>query len=323
MKKIKEWLQVPKNKIITGVVAVLIIGGGGFGVWSITQSKKVIVPPLQIKEPLEFEYGQSNEKKMYGLKKIELSDIVSNLEVYDTVDFKSLNPTTKTLNDDFIIIDTSTVGEHTSTITVSYKGEYHQTSFPYKVVDTHNPEFNTVMNIDTPYNTEPEYKDIIKATDIVDGELEVSISGEIDVTVAGIYDMEASATDKNGNTSKHAFKVTVQEEVKEAVVEPTTPSNNNTSSGGSSSSNNSSSGDSSQSGGGGGTTETPKPVEPPVTPSRPDPYQVAKEIGMIFYKDYGNTDGCLAVMNSELDNHYREWKTNLCDDNGYMFYTPR
>lgn len=84
--------------------------------------------------------------------------------------------------------------------------------FHYSVEDTQFPEFNSVVNIDTPYGNQVDYPLIIRATDPVDGDLEVSILENVNYTKPGIYPVIAYATDSNNNTSKHEFTVTVSEE---------------------------------------------------------------------------------------------------------------
>ena len=57
MEKIKKWLEPTKNKVIAGVIAVLVIAGGSYGVWALTQNK-VSEPVVIFKDNIVFEYGE-------------------------------------------------------------------------------------------------------------------------------------------------------------------------------------------------------------------------------------------------------------------------
>ncbi|WP_423064729.1 hypothetical protein [Erysipelothrix rhusiopathiae] len=184
-----------------------------------------------------------------------------------------------------------------------------------------------------------------------------SFTGEVDVNIVGSYPIVVTRTaTRNGLSNQINFTIVVEEE-KVAVVEqpstntskptnnnispsnpsnsqsnnssskpntgggtssgskPTAPSNPNTNGSGSNNSGNNSINGGNTGGGtnnGGGTTNPPQPTRPaPEAPS-----------GMIFYKDYGNFDGCAGVVYAVLEQHVREWNSNFCDDYGYMYYTP-
>lgn len=177
-----------------------------------------------------------------------------------------------------------------------------------------------------------------------------SFTGEVDVNVVGSYPIVVTRTaTRNGLSSQINFTIIVEEDKIAVVEKPSTntskPTNNNNSP--SNSSNNQSNNSSSKPNTGGGTSSGSKPNTPsnpntngsgsnnssnsgnsgnngggtttPPQPSRPAPEAPS---GMVFYKDYGNVDGCIAVMYSVGEQHVREWNSNFCDDYGYMYYTP-
>lgn len=309
MNKIMKWLEPTKNRIIFGVIVILVVVGG-LAIWSISQPKAK-EPIIVFKDSMTVEYGAYTADTLDHTAFEPDTLVHQEHSIYEELAFDEDFTVKKSPQDGKNYFNTMNVGVNKIIIFAKNDGIVKSFEFEYEVKDTRPPEFNTVANIDTPYNTVPNYADIIRASDIVDGELEITISGDIDYTVPGIYTLEASATDKNGNISKHAFTVSVKEEVKEVVAEVPSSTNNN-------SNNNASK-----------PTTPNKPVEKPTEPTKPveKPTEKPNEIdvpqGMKLFKDYGNFEGCNAVIRTELFNHIETWKNNFCDYDGKMFYTPK
>ncbi|QIK57598.1 hypothetical protein G7059_06955 [Erysipelothrix sp. HDW6A] len=315
MNKIMKLLEPTKNRIISGVIVILVVVGG-LAIWSISQARAK-EPMIVFKDSMTVEYGAYTADTPDHMA-IEPDALVhQERSIYEELAFDEDFLVKKSPQDGKNYFNTMNVGVDKIIIFAKNDGIVKSFEFEYEVKDTRPPEFNSVMNIDAPYNTVPNYADIIRASDIVDGELEVIISGDIDYTVPGIYTLEASASDINGKSSKHTFFVTVKEEIKGVVTkDPSSTSNsgNNTAT----------------------KPTTPskpvdKPTEPPKTVEKPKPVEPEKPsrpapeapTGMFFYKDYGNTDGCIAVMHTVKKEYVREWVSNFCDVNGYMYYAPR
>lgn len=315
-------MEVKKNdkRVKPAVIVVLVLALVIVAWWLIGKST---VAKVAFKENIVFEYGEQ-------LSDQELIDRVVDKDKsnYNTLTISSSSFDTKTV--------TSKYGEErkpkTDKIEITLDQEYAEKNITYEVIDTKKPVFKGESNFEVPFGGQFIIEEHVKATDEVDGDLKVEFTGEVLTTKAGTYVVKASATDINGNVTEKEITVKVLEEVKPEETNTTASNNNsnttkpkpNTSGGNTSGSKPTTPSKPDTSGGntgttgntGGGTTTPPKP-------SREDPYQIAKEIGMSFYKDYGNTDACIQAGNIELDKHFREWHSNYCDDNGYMFYTPR
>lgn len=329
MEKLKKWLDPTKNKIIAGVISVLVLAGGGYGVWSVTQQNNVEYPEIRIKDNIQFEYGQSIEKEQYGLKQITFDDIIAGGSKYDTAEFKLLNSQTKKPNEELEIIDTMKLGDGYANFSASYKGIYSQGGFPYTVVDTQSPIIEGAVDMETAYGSDLKFEDIITGTDLVDGKVKLIVEGEFDTSKAGQYEMKAIATDNNGNVTEKTFIVTVHEEEK-PVEEPETPSSQAPSNtGGTSSTSKPSSNTGNTS-----TTkpaepskpaETPKPTEPTKPVEKPKPAEPEKPVpeGMKLFKKYDSAELCIADMDNQSRIHVREWIRNRCSSDGRMLYEPR
>lgn len=315
MDKIKKWLEPTKNKIIAGVIAVLVIVGGGFGIWSLTQTKP-IEPVIVFKENIVFEYGESLEQEQI-IEKIIDTEKSDYTKISSIINLDTANVTVK-LDDDG---NEHLADKHSTTITADKDGAEKEFEFSYDVKDTQAPVIEGAEDIETPFGSELKFEDFVIGTDPVDGKTKLVVEGELDTSKAGKYEMKAVATDNNGNKTEKKFIVTVLEEVKE----PETPSNTGN---GTSSTNK----PSTNTGGGSPSkpaepskpVEKPKPTEPvkPVEPEKPSRPAPSAPSGMKFYKDYGSSQGCIAVMKEVGREHVREWSSNFCDDHGYMYYRP-
>lgn len=216
MNKIKTWLKRSRNKVIAGVCAALLVVTGvctGVVISDLITPK----PIVEFKKDVIFEYGQATyvpKYLKYALEVIKLSDYVDEANSkYDSISYYHPDIVFDMADDITFNIPTDKVGNNFTVTIYATLGEVIETfELTYSVVDSNRPVFNSVLNIDTPHNEIPNFNEIITATDVVDGKLKVVIDGDIDYQVAGVYDMEASATDKNGNISKHSFTVTVNAE---------------------------------------------------------------------------------------------------------------
>ena len=103
----------------------------------------------------------------------------------------------------------------------------------YNVVDTQKPTIDGVSDKEIYVGTDIDLKQGIKATDPVDGDLEINIDGAVDKNKAGEYKIKVSAKDKNNNETTKEFKVTVKEKPKPqvAVVKSTTSAKSSSSKG--------------------------------------------------------------------------------------------
>ena len=310
MDKIKKWLEPKKNKVIAGLIAVLVIAGGGYGVWTLTQAKSS-EPVIVFNENIMFEYGENVEQDAIIDKVInkEKSDYTSVSRII-TIDVSSVTISLDEEGNEHLS------DKRQSTLIVDKDGTEKEFTFDYDVKDTQAPIIEDAEDMETPYGSELKFEDIITATDLVDGKVKLIVEGELDTSKAGQYEMKAIATDNNGKEKEKTFVVTVLEEEK-PVEEPETPSTQapSNSAGGTSSTNK----PSSNTGNTSTTkpaepskpTETPKPTEPekpveqpkPVEPSKPDR---EAPTGMLLFKDYGTFDLCNADIHKQAKSHVWE-----------------
>ncbi|QIK57005.1 DUF5011 domain-containing protein [Erysipelothrix sp. HDW6A] len=302
MEKFKKWLEPTKNKVIAGFVTVAVIAAGGFGIWSLEQTKP-IEPVIVFKENIVFEYGENldQEQIIETIIDTEKSDYT---KISGIINLDTANVTIKL--DDHGSEDLS--DKHKTPIKADKDGTEKEFEFAYDVKDTQSPVIEGAEDIETPFGSELKFEEFITGTDPVDGKTKLVVEGELDTSKAGQYEMKAVATDNNGNKTEKVFVVTVLEEEKE-VEEPTTPTPETPSNtgGGTSSTNKPST-----NGGGSSTkpSENPKPIEPskPEEPSKPaepsylcpngkdknkpcDAY-VDPVNGYLTYKTYSNMDLC-------------------------------
>lgn len=100
----------------------------------------------------------------------------------------------------------------------------------YDVIDTQKPIIEGVSDKEIYKGEEINLKDGIKATDPVDGELEITINGEVKNNEIGEYIVKVIAEDKNKNETSQEFKVKVKEQPKEQQKEQTISKTNKTTS---------------------------------------------------------------------------------------------
>lgn len=355
MKKCIEWLKTSKGKQISALLIVLLIA---LIVINLSIKTKKENPIIIFKENIVVEYGQKSfieddqdesgnkSDKKETLEKLPVlvpEDIIQkDLSKYDEISFNKIAVDGEPITLELRFIDTSTIGKHEGLVYARLGKNVQEFKFNYEVQDTRFPVIEGENQVKLRHD-EAFDLNLYNAYDIIDGDLEITIDGMKDE--AGTFDVTLKATDKNINTSKKTVKVTREEppvvesttntgngsassfdnnlaNVSSNIIENSRNSNSNNNSGGNAEIINSNDGSSDESETGSGNT-TPLTLVESQKSSRPDPYQVAKEIGMTFYSDYGSFEGCSVVINSELDNHFETWFGNYCDDNGYMFYDPR
>lgn len=359
MDKFKVWLKITRNKIILGVVVSLLIVTAATTVYILTRPKK---PTITFIKDIVLEYGQVTDydiqvANLIEAAGLELNDNVKDIKIItatsllpikaiDLIDSKeskfdslafdssSLSKTEEeketSENEDLDangkllpVLNTKQIGKSKGRVFASLGNEIEVFEFEYEVKDTHMPQFDAVANINTPFDVMPEFSDVIKASDLVDGELEVIITEDIDYTVSGVYQMKAGAMDKNDNVTLHEFTITVAEEI--IIPDPqennSSGSNNNNNTGNTGNSGNTgnnNSGNTSPGTGNTGGTQTP-PVTPPVAPPIEENLPPA---GMLLYKDYGNFQACAAAIDDVADAHWDVWLNSVCFDDGTLYYRP-
>ncbi len=293
MEKMKKWLEPTKNKVIAGVIAVLLVSGIGYGVWSLTQNK-IKKPTVVFKDDIVFEYGNTHILNVMTMDtyqgvqdgKIKIEAIQENdIQFTDYIDFEAsdfdvvtyISPT-EVNKVETVHIDTTNVGENFNALLIATKEGVQETfDFTYKIVDTQPPVIEGDDEVTLEHD---ETFDVTKykASDPVDGEIAITVAEGSGEVVEDQTTMTLVATDKNGNETRKEVKVMIKEApVEEKPVEeaPTGGNNNATANtGGSSSSNNGNSNTSTGSGGssnngGGSTSETLTPPSPekPVEPN--------------------------------------------------------
>lgn len=94
----------------------------------------------------------------------------------------------------------------------------------YTVVDTQKPVIEGISDKEITVGDEINLKEGIKATDPVDGELEVVLDGTADTNTVGEYKITVKATDKNNNVETKEFTVKV---IEKPVVETRVATSNN------------------------------------------------------------------------------------------------
>ncbi|QIK56360.1 hypothetical protein G7059_00120 [Erysipelothrix sp. HDW6A] len=396
MDKIKKWLEPKKNKLIAGVITVLVLAGVGFGVWSLSQSKSV-EPVIVFKENIVFEYGEdvSNDiNKLVGrildeddknnanvltsyVKDDDHEQILNELNadnknaVYFVIeeiktDVASFGYQERAKEVGLIKQDGSLPDYETEVLTnnenllhlLNAGGNSEKTEikeiekyktkvnaiknnevlksfdFEYVVIDSQAPVIEGVKDMEIAFGTETLDLTHISFTSKLGGSvIDIEIKGDIDTSVSGQYEMKAIATDDNGNVTEKTFIVTVLEEEKFVEPEVETPTTQTPSNTGGTSSTNKPSNNNGTSINNNTTAQKPaepsKPVEKPKEPSKPaEPEKPSRPApsaptGMKYYKDYGTSEGCIAVMHEVGREHVREWHDNFCDMWGYMYYTPR
>lgn len=117
MGKLKKWLEPTKNKVIVGIVTILIICVGGLGIWSLSKPKAE-EPVITFKDNLVFEYGEKLEQdKLLDIiidKEKSKYDVVVRIDEIDTA-----SVTIKTRGNE---LDESQ--EHSYSISIDNQSEY-------------------------------------------------------------------------------------------------------------------------------------------------------------------------------------------------------
>lgn len=289
-----------RNKIIIAVVGLILVIAMGIGVYFVIDNNKII--EAKHNDIYTIEYGTDFDLEQVKYCYRDYDNNISELE-----------------------IDTFKMGGY------GYPFKVKNTDMTLNVIveDTIMPVIEGELEYETMQFTKVDYKQLT-ANDLIDGSLNVSYEGDVDFDIAGNYEVIAKAKDINGNETTAIIKITVIEKEKEIIEEdvetpPTTnpgnTTNNNTNSNSNNIANKPFTGNTTGNTGGSiqKPTETPKPVEPE-TPKRPGPQSGG---GLIYYKDYGTHNACRAVSVDVLMENVESWRSNFCDDWGYMYYTPR
>lgn len=269
-----------------------------------------------IKDNTSVEYGQSTEEGRYGLKKLEISDFIINADEFDEIKLGKIDS-----NGDFkeMNINFDKVGLHEITLDLHFKNSIKKHTFTVNAIDSNYPTLEYPKTITTKVGELANLKGKIKAYDIVDGELEVTVKGLKKFEDKGMYKVQISAGDISGNTSYGIIDIEVQEK----VINANQTMNNIKDS-----------------------KSDPKPtlskdkelinkeVETEIVDSdnvnkidpvetREDPLKIALELEMIFYKDYLSSDACISEVYNLASSHWEDWGSSYCDDNGFLFYTKK
>ncbi|AMC92852.1 hypothetical protein AOC36_02280 [Erysipelothrix larvae] len=220
MIKLKQWFRPTKNKIIgsvgVGFIAVAVVFG-------------IHVVNLQ-------NIARERARQSDLLKSVEIIQLQTDLEygqeylVSDLIEIKNQDDVTvEVVNYDLSLSDDSTarftgMGEQVIIFSLSYMDSSNTRELTYEVKDTQFPVFDGVTDYEITGGDSLDYKSNIKATDPIDGDLEVLFSGDVDVNKVGTYGVKATATDINGNSSEKEFQIVVKDK---EVVQAETPTEQN------------------------------------------------------------------------------------------------
>lgn len=288
MEKMKKWLEPTKNKVIAGVIAVLLVSGIGFGIWSLTKTEqfefedltydKLSIILVEDKEAMNGDMDTVINGRMKAAYPDDFDKITILSYEYDVTKVSDVKEVYGQFDNKEEIYEAISekakaqeVKPFTGSLTYRVDNEDKKLNFEYIVVDTGLPIIEGDDEVTLEHD---ETFDVTKykASDPVDGEIAISVAEGSGEVVDGKTTMILVATDKNGNETRKEVKVTIKKApVEEEPVEeaPTNGGNNNATAntGGSSSSNNGNSNTSTGSGGssnngGGSTSETPTPPSP-------------------------------------------------------------
>ena len=320
-----------KRRNISIVIKVLLLCGVVFAILSITQYIVVQetnnIKPI-FNEQFELEYGQNSSGSPYGLKRIEVSDFLMNWESFETVKLGKLDE-----NGEFrdVEINIDSVGYFEISLEIASKNKLKVYTFKVKTIDSNYPKLEYPKEKSISVGETLNLNEEIKAFDIVDGDLKYTIQGNKYFDESGVYTVQISASDANGNTSFGLINV----EVKAINIDTKQPVNkpviNNNSDGtinnqtkddiNDSSLNNIIKDDKKQDDVEIDNHESKNTVD--VIESREDPYKIANELEMIFYKDFKSSDLCIETIYTLASQHWEDWDSSYCDDNGYLFYKKK
>lgn len=198
-----------KKKIIVVIIAVLIIGIGGYVFWNQQQQKEIFNSIAMSFTAVDYiEYGSD----------IKAEDFVES--VSGEVSYPSF--------------DSQKIGKQKLTYIVTKEGMTKKFNIEIEVKDTQSPQItlkeeNVVLN----YGQSFDVKDYIESVrDPVDGDLQYiklsdvkdqnnyyTFESQVDTKQAGKYKVTIKAIDKNGNQTEKVFNVTVKEKVAEKADE--------------------------------------------------------------------------------------------------------
>ncbi|WP_201290714.1 hypothetical protein [Erysipelothrix aquatica] len=362
MKALKTWLQNKDNKVHAAGVLVLAIIALGLALWVIKNpraAKYELVSKTGSPKIIFVEYGEPANEKDY----VKYFELKRNGHV--TEDLSNYSVNVEAINHELVSFQLTQAqlelakGNKKENLTfsdeqkkiINEKSNYKIDVFDKEtklagvvitvlVIDTKAPEIEAVGYLETEVGTPINFSEVIKASDPIDGAIEVSVEGDVNFDLARTTDLKAVAIDKHGNKTESKFKLIVKEkEVAASTAEPESNTSSNTASSNSSTPgratthSNPSSSNSSQSGSSSNNVIVPsspkpsepvKPVEPtkPAEPSKPSEPEEDIPSGMLLYKDYGNFNACAAVIDEVSDRYIREWQNSICFSDGTLYYRP-
>lgn len=165
-----------------------------------------------------------------SLNGLDSSKITKNITSEEVNDLKNKTPEEVEAYFESKSLKAEETKEATVTVFDDKEEEIASTTFKYIVIDTELPKIEGTSEYTTEVGKVVDYKTGIKATDSVEGDLEIAYSGEVDYSKAGEYKVEAKAEDKNGNVVTQGITIIVKEKevaVVETPKQPTTQTPNN------------------------------------------------------------------------------------------------
>lgn len=108
------------------------------------------------------------------------------------------------------LIDTSSIGEHSSEIYIkNNSGSVEKYTAKYFVIDTTPPMISGPSNVDCYLNDHVDLTSFFSATDNSNENINFQIEGNYDTSKTEVYPLKVIASDKSGNSSTFDFTLTV------------------------------------------------------------------------------------------------------------------
>lgn len=228
--------RINKKIVVISIIVVILIITVALGTTYYILLNKDLDKESEIKARLEQELKLENKTIEYG------SEINFEEEVY----LNENKVTNYKFNEVGTVNFVEVIKEDYKTFLNQDKTVEVKKEVIYTIEDTQKPIIEGVADKSIVVGETINLTEGIKASDIIDGELEIKIEGEVDTNTVGEYTVTIKAVDKNNNETVKQFIVKVEDKpvVKTTTKSSTTTKNNtNTSSGKSSNqSTNSSSG---------------------------------------------------------------------------------
>lgn len=227
MEKKNRTNNYPKSKnkfIIGGLLITLVMIGTIIGIYQLDQQQKNKTA-IEAAEKLKNQINTTNERAFkdyaqpieYGTKMaVKTNDLalenLTNLLINQELLYE--NTIIKITMDDLEItsdqISYMVIGEHKITAELILDTATISHDWLINVVDTKLPEITGANDRTIMVGDKIDLKNDIKATDVIDGDLEVTIDGTLNNNKVGVYQLIAKTADKNGNEVAVNFKVTVK-----------------------------------------------------------------------------------------------------------------